>query len=68
MFKKLKFKPIITRVKLNPEQAVLTCPGYSYGWDGAVPSGSSWIEYNACWSNIPKSRGSGLADPGDISS
>lgn len=25
MVKKPKFKPVITRVKLNPEQAVLTC-------------------------------------------
>jgi hypothetical protein len=25
MAKKPKFKPVITRVKLNPEQAVLTC-------------------------------------------
>jgi hypothetical protein len=26
MYKKEKFKPVITRVKLNPEQAVLQCP------------------------------------------
>jgi hypothetical protein len=25
MAKKLKFKPIITRIKLNPEQAVIWC-------------------------------------------
>jgi len=31
MAHKLKFKPEITRVKLNPEQAVLTC----YCWDQA---------------------------------
>lgn len=29
MQKKNKFKPLITRVKLNPEQAVLTCSCYS---------------------------------------
>jgi len=28
---KPKFKPEITRVKLNPEQAVLTCTCYSRG-------------------------------------
>jgi hypothetical protein len=27
--KKKKFKPVITRVKLNPEQAVLTCNCYN---------------------------------------
>jgi len=31
MSKKLKFKPVITRVKLNPEQAVLACV-CSTGW------------------------------------
>ena len=29
--KKKKFKPVITRVKLNPEQAVLTCNCYIAG-------------------------------------
>jgi|GEM_PF-1980430 len=28
---KPKFKPIITRIKLNPEQAVLACACYSAG-------------------------------------
>jgi hypothetical protein len=32
MPKKPKFKPEITRVKLNPEQAVLTCSCYSMGY------------------------------------
>ena len=31
MTRKPKFKPVITRVKLNPEQAVLTCNCYSGG-------------------------------------
>jgi hypothetical protein len=31
MSRKLKFKPVITRVKLNPEQAVLMCECYSTG-------------------------------------
>jgi hypothetical protein len=36
MPKKPKFKPEITRVKLNPEQAVLTCACYDgfAGFDG----------------------------------
>lgn len=28
MPQKLKFKPVITRIKLNPEQAVLACSCY----------------------------------------
>ena len=31
MYKK-KFKPVITRVKLNPEQAVLQCSCFSQGY------------------------------------
>lgn len=31
MPKKPKFKPIITRIKLNPEQAVLACACYMSG-------------------------------------
>jgi hypothetical protein len=38
MPRKLKFKPQITRVKLNPEQAVLLCPCFLYGYQN---SGSS---------------------------
>jgi hypothetical protein len=34
MTKRKKFNPQITRVKLNPEQAVLACPCYDTGWDG----------------------------------
>jgi len=30
--RKPKFKPEITRVKLNPEQAVLSCNCFQYGW------------------------------------
>lgn len=32
MPQKFKFKPVISRVKLNPEQAVLACFGYTSGW------------------------------------
>ena len=31
MQKKLKFNPVITRIKLNPEQAVLSCSCFSRG-------------------------------------
>jgi len=31
MKKKSKFKPMITRIKLNPEQAVLACTCYNVG-------------------------------------
>ncbi|MFH1902398.1 MAG: hypothetical protein ABIK26_09125 [Candidatus Omnitrophota bacterium] len=30
--RKMKFRPEITRVKLNPEQAVLTCNCFERGW------------------------------------
>ena len=38
MPRKPKFKPVITRVKLNPEQAVLSCNCYYFGvrWAGAM--------------------------------
>lgn len=39
--KKKKFRPIITRVKLNPEQAVLQCPCYNAGY-----------QYNSAGSNV----------------
>lgn len=35
MERKLKFKPKVTRIKLNPEQAVLSCTCY----DGAIRKG-----------------------------
>jgi len=38
MLKKKRFKPVITQVKLNPEQAVLTCYCYNTGYMGG-PSG-----------------------------
>lgn len=28
---KQRFRPIVTRIKLNPEQAVLSCDCYNYG-------------------------------------
>lgn len=33
---KPKFRPIITRVKLYPEQAVLTCPCYDLDYGGHI--------------------------------
>ena len=32
MPRKPKFKPVITRVKLNPEQAVLSCDCYNHSY------------------------------------
>lgn len=40
MPRKLRFKPTITRVKLNPEQAVLSCACYAL--DHRVAGGSYW--------------------------
>ena len=38
MSKKLKFKPEITRVKLDPEQAVLNCSCYDIGLQAVYTS------------------------------
>jgi hypothetical protein len=35
MAKKTKFTPILTRIKLNPEQAVLTCNCHNFPWQGS---------------------------------
>ena len=55
MSRKLKFKPVITRVKLNPEQAVLTCACYhsnircvgagNHPWTSvhALSNGAYWV-------------------------
>jgi len=40
MSRKPKFRPVITRVKLNPEQAVLTCTCYNRSDKAA--SGGYW--------------------------
>lgn len=44
MTRKPKFKPVITRVKLNPEQAVLECVCYRGLWVGTLvyPSAGSY--------------------------
>lgn len=39
--KKAKFKPQITRVKLNPEQAVLQCDCFSLGRLGSTGKGGT---------------------------
>lgn len=39
--KKPKFKPVITRIKLNPEQAVLQCSCYDIGVK-IESGGASW--------------------------
>lgn len=44
----MKFKPVVTRVKLNPEQAVLFCDCYSRR-RRYVPSGGSNAANSVCW-------------------
>lgn len=41
MSRKPKFNPEITRIKLNPEQAVLACDCYSDGWKSGG-GGGGW--------------------------
>jgi hypothetical protein len=38
MSRKPKFKPVITRIKLNPEQAVLICSCYDGGVQMSAPT------------------------------
>ena len=45
MAKKPKFKPRITRVKLNPEQAVLACDCYHSGFKHRRITGDSYCAY-----------------------
>ncbi len=49
MGRKPKFIPVINRVKLNPEQAVLACPCYVSGVDVLTSSASrSKTQVNGC--------------------
>ncbi len=44
MSQKPKFKPVITRIKLNPEQAVLQCSCYDTGYtDFSGSDKNVWI-------------------------
>lgn len=55
MSKKLRFKPEITRVRLNPEQAVLACGCYRYGYWGkhALSFGeSNWVCLTDTYKNM----------------
>lgn len=65
MTRKLKFKPIITRVKLNPEQAVLTCTCHKgtriideidCAQAGYGPYGCTWQTKSFGHSNAPCSN------------
>ena len=48
MSKKPKFKPVITRVKLNPEQAVLTCTCSTSGVRVVIGSVHTMTYDNVC--------------------
>ncbi len=51
MPRKPKFKPVITRVKLNPEQAVLSCNCYfqGFGLHSATSRTDSPVMIQECW-------------------
>ena len=53
MGRKPKFRPVITRVKLNPEQAVLSCNCYSMGYN-YLTTQAGGID-NAYWGCAPVS-------------
>jgi hypothetical protein len=48
MARKPKFKPIVTRVKLNPEQAVLACGCYNGGWNYTSTGFAFYSTLTAC--------------------
>jgi nitrite reductase/ring-hydroxylating ferredoxin subunit len=53
MSKKPKFKPEITRIALNPEQAVLTCQCYNASFYAATGSfGNNTGQGNVCRLNV----------------
>lgn len=55
---KPKFKPVITRVKLNPEQAVLSCTCFSEGYtqpsQGPARNNPAWTNIYRCYLNLFK--------------
>ena len=61
MSRKSKFRPKVTRIKLNPEQAVLSCACYVYGrhyiQDTGTVTNRQWLSYSspeptgACWTS-----------------
>jgi hypothetical protein len=71
MAKKKRFKPTITRVKLSPEQAVLSCVCYTAG-NSATVSGSFFWEGSWCTLTFGKSTSGGSGyephDSGSLSS
>ena len=53
MGRKPKFRPVITRVKLNPEQAVLSCSCYSMGYNwSTTQAGGANTAYWGCQGNV----------------
>ncbi len=68
MAKKKRFKPIITRVKLNPEQAILSCACWNCGYSTST-SGSFFWEGNWCTTTFGKSTAGGAGyEPHDSGS
>ncbi len=61
MSPKPKFKPEISRVELNPEQAVLTCDCYNHGRVSHGPFGRGTVgdQANCRW-NLAKTSEHGL--------
>ena len=67
MGRKPKFRPRITRVKLNPEQAVLTCDCYNVGANLHTPIlGSSLTRRFLCFSGVKAGQTVSIyASPGE---
>ncbi len=79
MGRKLKFRPEVTWIHLNPEQAVLSCNCYQYGskwWIGTAyysdgilrqvcySAGKLWEPDNACITDVDLGAGTGRLQDG----
>ncbi len=52
--RKPKFRPVISRIKLNPEQAVLSCNCFEFGvaWTTAHLANTPPPPDNICWTEV----------------
>ncbi|MDD5078705.1 MAG: hypothetical protein PHH68_08030 [Candidatus Omnitrophica bacterium] len=64
MAQKMKFKPVITRIKLNPEQAVLSCACFS----GGYMSGGGARKPDTCFLSPTKSTSNSKSTSTAVSS
>jgi hypothetical protein len=64
MSRKPKFKPRITRVKLNPEQAVLQCDCFDRGWWMAQSPYNYFLVAFGTWGSCQATKGDHVGNMG----